>query len=446
MVKIWSGGASEEGQRDLSDIMTGDDAQIDSMLLDYEVISLLAYHLQLRNESRISLEDSDAILTGLFSLLGKKIKIDPRLEDVHGFVEEYLKEKGDNAYKNLRIFLSRNEQSHTNIKSLYIDHLLKISKYLISISERIKVKSGNFKGVMPGYTHNRQAMPVKIRTYFDYLSRVFLDTSIDALEICQKFRATSPFGYGSGFGSLSPINFNIVAKNLGFKSYSQNPMAESFYRGFDDLNVLEFLLKIMLFLSRISQDFIGFSGGKGAFIILPPGFSTGSSLMPNKRNPDFLEMVQGYASEAVGHLVSTATILLNRQSGYHREFQISKDKTIKYVILVEKILNYYQDFILEFKLDEKKAMELIENSVNSAAEAFSVFQSGKSWKESYAIVGEKIRKSIPLDYHEPLEYRSVGSKEISYAKKKRMKIVYSWSKPRREIIRRVQSTISRNDG
>ncbi|MHB1709714.1 MAG: lyase family protein [Thermoplasmataceae archaeon] len=442
MTKIWGGGASEEVGKDLSDIMTVEDAQIDSMLLDYEIVSLLAYQLQLRKEFVISTEDSNAILSGLLRLLGNKITIDPAIEDVHGFVEGYLKGSGGIAYKNLRIFLSRNEQSHIDIKSFYIDHLLKISQYLTTLSETMTTRKEDFKGVMPGYTHNRQAMPIMISTYFDYFSRIFLDMSLDTLDLSEKFTVFSPLGYGSGFGSLSPIDFNAVAESLGFKSSAKNPMAGSFYRGIDDLDVSTLLLRIMIFLSKISQDFIMFSAGNVAFITLPDGFSTGSSLMPNKRNPDFLEMVQGYASEAIGHFVSTATILMNKGSGYHREFQASKDKTIEFVILCEKILYHFQDFFLEFRLNEKKAMDSMENSVNATAEAFSIFQSGKSWKDSYAMVGEKIRKDMPLDYHKPPEFTSVGGQEILYAKEKRLKLFNSWHAPREDVLLRAKDIIT----
>ena len=217
MAKIWSGGASKEAETDLSDIMTAEDAEIDSMLLDHEVVSLIAYQLQLREESIISNEDSDAILLSLLNLLGKKITIDPAVEDVHGFVEEYMREKTGDVYKNLRIFLSRNEQSHIDIRSFYIDHLLKISKYLTTLSQIMFTRKDDYSGVMPGYTHNRQAMPIRISTYFDYFSRIFLDMSLDALDISEKFSVISPLGYGSGFGSLSPIDFSKVSKKDAVK-------------------------------------------------------------------------------------------------------------------------------------------------------------------------------------------------------------------------------------
>ena len=442
MAKIWSGGASEDVGEDISDIMTVEDVRIDSMLLDYEVVTLIAYQIQLRNESIISKEDSDSILSGLLDLIGKEETIDPIIEDVHGFVEEKIKGSAGNAYKNLRIFLSRNEQSHIDIRSFYIDHLFKISQYLVNLSETMLNRKADFKGVMPGYTHNRQAMPIMISTYFDYISRIFLDMSLDSLDLSEKFSLISPLGYGSGFGSYSPVDFAKVARSLGFNSNPKNPMAGSFYRGVDDLDMSNFILKIMILLSKISQDFINFSAGNSSFIILPDGFYTGSSLMPNKRNPDFLEMVQGYASEAIGHCVSTASILVNKSSGYHREFQISKDKTIESVLLCENILNHFLEFMLKFRLNEQKAMDSMENSINATSEAFSIFQSGKTWKDSYLIVGEKIRKDIPLDYHKPDEYESVTSNEISSAKERWKNLFNSWHEPRAEILIRAKSEVS----
>ena len=442
MAKIWNGGASEEGGEDLSDIMTAEDVQIDSLLLDYEVISLLAYQLQLRKESIISKDESDIILSGLWHLLDKEITIDPMVEDIHGFVEEYIKGNGGKAYKNLRIFLSRNEQSHIDIRSFYIDHLLRISNDLTTLSENMMMRKMDFKGVMPGYTHNRQAMPVMISTYFDYLSRIFLDISLYALDISKKFTLISPLGYGSGFGSLSPINFSKVAKNLGFRSNAKNPMSGSFYRGIDDLDISIFLLRLMTFLSKISQDFINFSGGTNPFITLPDGFSTGSSLMPNKRNPDFLELVQGYASEAIGNCVSTATILMNKGTGYHREFQISKDKTIKFIILCEKILNHFHGFMMKFTLDEKRAFDSMENSINATAEAYSIFQTGKSWKDAYVTVGEIIKKNIPLEFHQPYEFESVSNVDILKAKEKRIELLNSWKNPREKMLNEVKAIIT----
>ena len=132
---------------------------------------------------------------------------------------------------------------------------------------------------------------------------------------------------------------------------------------------------------------------------------------------------------------------MNKGSGYHREFQVSKDKTIEFVILCEKILNHFQDFMLEFKIDEKKARDSMENSINATAEAFSIFQSGKSWKDSYAVVGERIRKDILLDYHQPPEFASVGSQEILCAKEKRMKLLNSWRMPREDVLLRAKDLI-----
>ncbi|EQD29709.1 argininosuccinate lyase, partial [mine drainage metagenome] len=146
-----------------------------------------------------------------------------------------------------------------------------------------------------------------------------------------------PMGLGSGYGSLSPVSFDQIAKYLGFDAGPKNPVAAAFYRGFDDIDVSSLLVKIMIFYSRISADMILYSSGSTPFLILPESFLTGSSLMPNKRNPDFLEMVQGYASQLTADFAASAAILANRNTGYHREFQVSKDRTVHNILLVESI-------------------------------------------------------------------------------------------------------------
>ena len=147
-----------------------------------------------------------------------------------------------------------------------------------------------------------------------------------------------PLGYGSGYGSPIPVDKKAIALRLGFQDTFNNPVHGSSLRGMDDMEVAFLEVKIMTAISRIAQDLISFSSEESGFVSLPQGFTTGSSLMPNKRNPDFLEMLQGYSSEALGKLTTSISILMNKGTGYHREFQLSKDKVIAYTVRIIDIL------------------------------------------------------------------------------------------------------------
>ena len=410
--KIWKGGVSNVTENDINDIMTFDDTLKDALLLDYEVLSLMAYHIQVYDQSLIPVEDSKSILRSLLAILHKNIVIDPWLEDIHGYVEASVGEIAGKSYENLRIFLSRNEQSHTDIRLFQADHLLNMAKLLLDIAGTAHEKGAQSTGYIPGYTHYRQAMPVAICTYYDYISSVMVGLSREAVRIANSLMEESPFGYGSGFGSMSPVNFTKVSEMLGFKRVMENPLHGSFQRCLDDLDVVYVLEKSLISVSRIAQDMIIYSAGDHAFIKLPEDFTTGSSLMANKRNPDFLEMIEGYASMAIGGHVTTASILENKSSGYHREFQISKDKTIDLLTTCEKLFKHFNTFLSGVEIGGVEGKAIMDNSTYATSQAYSIFKSGKTWKDSYRKVGEMIRNGEKFSPYDPKLSQSIDSNII----------------------------------
>ncbi len=405
MTKIWSGGAAEEGDVDLSEIMTAEDNRVDSRLVRYEILGLIAYHLELALSNVIKKDDSSEILRSLLALLNEDFMGEGSYEDVHSAVESKVNEKTESG-KNLRLFISRNEQSHTDIRSFYLDVLLDISKALAGIAEEAKKISVPADGYMAGYTHNRQAMPVSFSTYLDYISASFADASEEALVLFNKQKKTCPFGYGSGYGSPVKVDFNAVALRLGYDGTFSNPVLEASRRGLDDLDISFLIARIMTLISRISQDFMNYSSDESAILDIPPGFSTGSSLMPNKRNPDYLEMLQGYCAEAVSGLSMAASILANRSTGYHREFQLSKDRTMESAIMTLKILKTFTSFIGRISFSKEESARKLLNSTFATDTAMDLFNGGTGWKDAYLAVGEKLKKGEMLAERYPPVYCS----------------------------------------
>jgi argininosuccinate lyase len=446
LTKIWEGGGTEISDTHLNDVMTNEDAEIDSDMLDYEIINLAAFHVNLRKKGIIKEEESESILMALGSFLGKKVTVDPEEEDIHGFLENKIHEAIGESVENLRLFLSRNEQSQCNLRSFYIDHLLALAETLLEGSKKLRNIAADVKGKIPGFTHWRQAMPLATSTYYDYMSRILLDLTKDTIMLIKKFRHSSPFGIGSGFGSFSLASFNDIAVDLGFENGPENPVATSFYRGFDDLEVTSLISRIMLFYSRISADLIIYSSGSNSGLKLPASFLTGSSLMPNKRNPDFLEMVQGYASRIIADHVAISGIIANRNTGYHREFQISKDKTVQYLRLVESISIHMMQLLVEMKFDPAKSSSSIENGSYSSYEAYKTFQETGKWKESYKLIGEKFRSGGSFSEYQPTSYKSVSLHEININRDKLASIKNEWSEPRKMLIEYLQASVTKSRG
>lgn len=411
MPKIWQGGASGDSSASLNRLMVEDDVSVDQHLEEYEVLTLMAYHREIHRRNLIPCKESSSIAKSLLKLLQDPLKLDPGLEDVHGNVEEFVLKDAGIAGKNLRIFLSRNEQSHTDIILFINDHILELAKLCNATALTILAKRDTVSGPMPGYTHYRQAMVISAVSYLDFLASQFEYLARDLIERVSRIRVL-PFGYGSGFGQVTDIDFRNVASYLGFEHPPLNPMFLASRRGMDEAEFLMSGVGIMTVLSRISQDLIIFSGDELPLFILPEGFTTGSSLMANKRNPDFLEMVQGYASMLLGHFQSALGIVLNKSSGYHRDFQISKLLAVRSALLIEEILKRVNDLFRGLKFNAEASISAIKNSSYATANALMSFNRGIPWKDAYAETGKKIREGKKLVEIEPAEMRTVSLEEL----------------------------------
>ncbi len=415
MSKIWSGGASREGSVDISELMVDDDTAIDQNFLEFEALALIAYHLEIFREGLIDPEDSISILRSLLLLFDRAIVLKPELEDVHGNVEEFVISNSGKAGDNLRLFLSRNEQIHTDILLYGRSILLELALRSAAVSEAVLKKRDEFSGSMPGYTHYRQGMVVSVKTYMDYIAAIFEGSAKELLEAAQKIQSL-PLGYGSGFGSLSDADFSKISESLGMNPVPVNPQYLSSRRGIDEADILYPVLKLMINISRVSQDLIMFSGDEIPIFILPDGFVTGSSLMANKRNPDFLEMLQGYASEQIGSFSSLISMVANKSSGYHRDFQISKKIMVKSLQRSISIMKFLPEFFAGIGFDAEASGNIIRNSSYATANARKLFNEGQTWKKAYSEAGRMVRERQKLEEIKPEDVTTITSDNLSSIK------------------------------
>ncbi len=416
MSKIWSGGASDEKVSSVDDLMVSEDVTIDKEFLEYEVMTLIAYHVQLQRQELLNGKEGGQIIRALVSLLENGMKLRPEHEDVHGNVEEFVMRNAGESGKNLRIFLSRNEQIHSDILLYGRKELLKIAQTALDIAESLIKKREEITGEMPGYTHYRQGMVITLKTYFDYFASIFKSSAEDVLENATRINSI-PFGYGSGFGSLSDVDFKEVSKLLGMEPSTENPQFLALRRGMDELDLVYPLLKLLINVSRISQDLIMFSGDEIPVFTLPDGFVSGSSLMANKRNPDFLELVQGYTSEIMGNFNALLGIIANKSSGYHRDFQLSKKMMVNIFKRAAQILNPLPEFFSGLAVRPEAARLAIKNSSYATANAKAIFQLGSSWKDSYSTVGRKVKDGEKLEEIRPEDVITVTSTGIMSLRK-----------------------------
>lgn len=393
---IWKEGIAFSTDKKATNLTVADDKTFDVLLYRYEIASLISYHLSLSSTGIINKDTSKSILKTL-SELYFNVPFDlGNSEDVHSFVEESFIRVNNKAGPYLRTLLSRNDQSHTDIRLFTIDNLLELRMKLLKASLEVKSVTIDDSMIMPGFTHYRQAMPLSWLTYLDHVASVLLEEAGKILTVIEDLKEL-PLGYGSGFGSDVQLDWEEVANYLGMIKSVANPFHVASFRSLDEMRILDLLKEIMLRLSRISQDLIMWSSDDVGFIHLPLEYVTGSSLMPNKRNPDFLEMLEGYASQVLSDSLFTSEELISKSSGYHRDFQISKWKVMTSIKLVSQIVEYFGDLIKGIEFDRTRAKEILLNSSFATGYAANLVSSGVPWKEAYSRVGSMIvnKTSVP---------------------------------------------------
>lgn len=435
-MKIWSGSISPESNNDAYKIMLEKDINVDNNLIKYEILSLMAYNLNVYEKNLINKNDSIKILNDLMALYNKKIVLNSDLEDVHGNIENMVINDLKDSGKNLRMFLSRNEQIHTDVNFFLIDNLIDYEKIIYNII--LTLNEINYNGVMPGYTHYRQAMPVKFKTYIDYIINIFVYNFNKIDKILPELNEL-PLGYGSGFGSLSDVNFNDVASYLNMDKNIKNPLFSSLKYVDNYIDVISNITSFLIDISRIFQDLIIFSGDEMKIIELPEGYVTGSSLMPNKINPDFLEIFQGYAAKSISLMNLIYGITVNKTTGYHRDFQVIKDEVIPFMLELKKILNGLKDFFKNIKFKNDVSEKILDNSIYATYNSKLDFNKNKDWKTSYKNTGNKIRNNEKLLSYMPDDIKSFDN--FNTIKNQIDKNIENYVNKRNKIINKIEKII-----
>ena len=399
-MKIWSGSASPEAGNDAYKVMLQKDISVDRYLIPYEILSLMAYNLNLYRKGIGNKENTLKTLKELYDLYGRTINLDPDLEDVHGNIEHLAMEETDGTAKNMRMFLSRNEQVHTDVNFFLIDILIDYEKLIYSTLQGIQKITQN--GIMPGYTHYRQGMPVTFQTYLDFIKNIFVYNFNNINKILKELKEL-PLGYGSGFGSMSDVDFTEVASYLGMEKIIKNPLFSFMLYPDNYIMVMSAINSFLIDISRIFQDMIIFSGDEMKIIELPPGYVTGSSLMPNKVNPDFLEIFQGYAAKSVSLMNLLYSGIINKTTGYHRDFQVLKDEIIPFMVELKSILNGFPELFSGIKFNLKASENILQNSIYATYNSKLNFNSNGNWKESYRMVGDMIKYGKQLERYTPTD-------------------------------------------
>ena len=331
--RLWGGAFKDKPDETIIAFLSGRDVisipPVDELLLQYDVQASMAHVKMLAKQSLISTEDEKKLLKGLQEIeqLAKqnKFKLDPSKEDVHTNIEAYLIDKlGIAVGGKVHTARSRNDQVIVATRLLLRDAVTKHIGSLINLNKAIaKIAAKHAKTIMPGYTHHQKAMPTTFKQVMLSFVAMFerdLDKSKSWLKVWNK----NPLGAMAGYGTSLPIDRVYTAKLLGFDGVESNTIDSVTSRWEAEADYVYLMTSFMNHISVLAQTFLLFSTEEFGFIKLSDSCSTGSSIMPQKKNPDVLEILKAKAGWILGQLVSVLSIGKSSFIGYNRDTQWTK--------------------------------------------------------------------------------------------------------------------------
>lgn len=383
----------------------------DQVLYPYDIKGSIVHAAMLAKQHLISQEEAETIIAALkaiqSSLEAGEAVLDPLAEDVHMAIEQLLIQKIGEVGKKLHTGRSRNDQVALDLRLYVRDAYQDIQLILDSLLKTLQMLSNSHaKQSMPGYTHLQQAQPIYLGDYFGAYHAMFtrdlsrLKENVQRMNVC-------PLGAGALAGSRLPLDREWVAKNLGFEGIIPNTLDAVSDRDFI-LDLFNFASLVMLHLTRLCEDLIIWATVEFGFITLDDAFATGSSLMPNKKNPDVLELIRGKSGRVFGHLFGMLTVMKGLPLTYNKDMQEDKEALFDTVKTVKACLEIMGPFLRSVTFNTELMAEKA-NSGYLAATSFveDLVLKGMPFREAHHQVGACIAEACEsgLSLQEVIEKR-----------------------------------------
>ncbi len=410
-MKLWAGRTGGDVDERLSAI--NNSIGFDSRMARQDITGSIAHAKMLGKVGVITEKEQADIVAGLEGILADlesgALEIDMTCEDIHTFVEATLTERIGTAGKKLHTARSRNDQVALDIRMFLsdaIDRLIGLSKDLIAAL--CDVAEQHLETVMPGYTHLQRAQPITLAHWLMAYAQMLL-RDIDRLRDCKRRTLILPLGSGALAGTTYPLDRSYVAGLLGFSDVSMNSLDGVSDRDFA-LELLSDLSIMMTHLSRFSEEICLWCSWEFKFVTLADDFSTGSSIMPQKKNPDITELVRGKTGRVYGDLMTLLTAMKALPLAYNKDMQEDKEALFDAVDTAELSLSVLAPMLRTAQFHPatmKKAAA--EGFINATDCADYMVRKGVPFRDAYRVVGQLVKycmdRGLTLDDLPLTDYR-----------------------------------------
>ncbi|GAB3111450.1 argininosuccinate lyase [Aestuariicella hydrocarbonica] len=372
--------------------------QFDQRLYRHDIQGSIAHATMLETAGVLTTEERDAIIAGLNEVQadiesGKQEWSIP-LEDVHMNVESALTGKIGITGKKLHTGRSRNDQVATDIRLWLRDEIDAISRELTRLQQgMIGLAENEADTIMPGFTHLQTAQPVTFGHHLLAWNEM-LERDFGRLQDCRKRLNQSPLGAAALAGTTYPIDRELTASLLGFEQPTRNSLDSVSDRDFA-IEFCAFASLLLTHMSRMSEELILWTSAQFNFIDLPDRFCTGSSIMPQKKNPDVPELVRGKTGRVTGHLISLLTLMKSQPLAYNKDNQEDKEPLFDTVDTVKDCLRAFADMIPAIEAKKDSMLEAAKRGFSTATDlADYLVRQGVAFRDAHEIVGKSVAYGI----------------------------------------------------
>ena len=394
MSTLWSKGTQATDLVD--DFTVGNDRILDMRLAKYDVIGSKAHIKMLESIGLLTSEELETLTSALDKILGEieagDFILEDDVEDIHSQVELLLTRRLGDIGKKIHSGRSRNDQVLVDVKLFLKDEVLTLKDEVLRLFSTLQSLSERHKQtLLPGYTHGQVAMPSSFGLWFGAYAEALAD---DMYMLRGAFNVTdqNPLGSAAGYGSSFPLNRQMTTALLGFGSLNYNVVAAQLSRGRSERAVASAIGAIALTLNKFASDCCMYMSPNYGFIKFPDELTTGSSIMPHKKNPDVWEIMRGNCNRIMGTESQISMLCSNMPHGYHREFQLLKDILFPALELMHKCLQM-ADYMLQHIMVKEGILEApIYDYLFTVEEVNRRTLEGTPFRDAYKSVGIEVNE------------------------------------------------------
>jgi argininosuccinate lyase len=393
-MKLWqkkTGTAAE-----IETFTVGKDAELDMQLAPFDVLGSLAHTRMLQSIGLLTAEELEVLQDALKKLF-KDIEagvfaIEAGVEDIHSQVELELTRIVGDAGKKIHSGRSRNDQVLLDLKLFFRHQLQTTVESVVLLFETLQKQSEQHKHVLlPGYTHLQVAMPSSFGLWFGAYAESLVD-DMHMLQAAYKIADKNPLGSAAGYGSSFPLNRQMTTDLLGFETMNYNVVYAQMGRGKSERVVATALASVAATIARMAMDLCLYMSQNFGFISLPDNLTTGSSIMPHKKNPDVFELLRGKCNKLQALPTEISMLLINLPSGYHRDLQLLKENLFPAFSELQSCLQMITYMIQHVQVREGILEEEKYQYLFSVDAVNALVLQGMPFRDAYKTVGAQIEE------------------------------------------------------